>query len=109
MGCMFDLITSKDCNNTRCCSCTAFDPSTFQEEFNRAVVKYSPELWADLDQMMMIHALEREVDELKTALWKDDYQGEHGIAREAVHVQVVAQRIIDEMGRRAGNGDNGTN
>lgn len=73
---------------------------TFQVEFDRALKKYPPEMWADLHLIEMHMALLREVEELKVALWKGDLDGEHGIIREAIHVQVVAQRIADEMKRR---------
>ena len=74
--------------------------SLFKTEFGLAVQKHPPQEWAEMHPADMHRELLREVDELNLSLWLDDLDGEHGIIREAVHVQVVAQRIIDEMIRR---------
>jgi len=78
-------------------------PTTFAKEFTTAMQKYTPALWAGLHRWQMHQYLKREVRELQRALWVNDLHGEHGIIVEATHVQVVAQRIIDEMTRRSGN------
>ena len=75
-------------------------PFPFSIEHARAIAKYPPELWEKLHPQEMHDYMLQEADELKAALWREDLYGEHGIIREAVHVQVVAQRIIDEMRRR---------
>jgi len=72
----------------------------FAKEYVAATVKHPPEEWAALERWEMPRHLEREVRELKLALWLNELEGDHGILREALHVQVVAQRIIDEMVRR---------
>jgi len=72
----------------------------FLKEYTAALSKHTPEEWAAFERWEMHQCLEREVGELKRALWCNEMDGEHGIIREAVHVQVVAQRIMDEMLRR---------
>lgn len=95
-------------SNLKCSACGEWSqlkdwtgPGVFKVELSRARTKYSPELWAKMHPQEMHEALFREVDELKSALWKGDLDGEHGIIRESIHVMVVAQRIQDEMRRRA--------
>ena len=73
----------------------------FKVELELALQKHPPEEWAEFKDWEMQQQLEREVCELEVALWINDLHGDHGILREAVHVQVVAQRIIDEMERRS--------
>jgi hypothetical protein len=73
---------------------------TFQAEFKRAVEKYPQAIWEEMHPADMHQRLLLEADELKHALWIGDFGGEHGIIIEAVHVQVMAQRIINEMSRR---------
>lgn len=80
------------------------DNDIYNQELQRGIAKYPPELWATLDGVQMIHALEREVEELKTALWKGELEGDHGIVKESFHVQIVAYRIREEMKRRGANG-----
>jgi hypothetical protein len=72
----------------------------FAAEYARAKGKYPDALWSTLDPRDMLHALQREVDELGVALWKGDLHGEHGILAEKTHVMVVAARIGEEMARR---------
>lgn len=72
----------------------------FITEYELAHEAYPPITWAKMHRQEMHRALEREVNELKTALWADDLNGDHGIIKEALHCQVVAQRIIDECSRR---------
>jgi hypothetical protein len=72
----------------------------FAKEYVAATIKHPPEEWAEFQRWEMQQRLEREVRELKLALWLNKLEGYHGILREAIHVQVVAQRIIDEMVRR---------
>jgi len=78
----------------------AYLGAAFAKEYVAATIKHSPEEWAALKRWEMQQYLEREVRELKLALWLNELEGDHGIIREAIHVQVVAQRIIDEMVRR---------
>ena len=73
----------------------------FAKEYVAALVKHPPKEWARFERWEMHQHHEREVRELQLALWLNELEGEHGILREAVHVQVVAQRIIDEMSRRS--------
>lgn len=68
-----------------------------------SLAKYPESLWNGLDEVQMIHALEDELDELKTALWSSDLNSEHGIKAEAVDVANVAMRIVIEMTRRIGD------
>jgi hypothetical protein len=75
--------------------------SLFAQEYAVALVKYPELLWQAYERWEMLQKLKREVRELELALWVNDIHGEHGILREATHVQVVAQRIIDEMTRRS--------
>ena len=74
--------------------------SEFAEEMARAKEKYPAELWAKLHPWDMAQALKAEFDELYLALWSEDLNGEHGILKEAMHVEVVARRIVSEMKRR---------
>jgi hypothetical protein len=76
------------------------DSALFKAEYERALTKYPAELWRTLHPTEMIAALLREVTELHLALWNGDLDGLHGSTREAVHVQVVAERISEEMRRR---------
>jgi hypothetical protein len=76
------------------------DSALFKAEYERAVKKYTPELWSTMHPTEMMEALRHEVDELATALWSCDLNGEHGTIRESCHVAVVATRISEEMRRR---------
>jgi hypothetical protein len=76
------------------------DSALFKAEYERAKAKYSPDLWAGLHPVDMLAALQREVNELATALWSKDLNGPHGSLVEACHVAVVATRISEEMRRR---------
>lgn len=80
--------------------------SEFAKEMARAKEKYPADLWDTIHPSDMLDALHREADELKTALWASDLDGEHGILRESLHVQVVACRISAEMKRRLANEEN---
>lgn len=77
--------------------------TTYQAEFDKAVAKYPPELWSTMHPQHMHEALLQEASELHTALWNGDLDGEHGIIRESIHVEIVARRIREEMTRRRGN------
>jgi hypothetical protein len=76
------------------------DSALFKAEYDRAVKKYSPDLWAGLHPADMLAALQREMDELAVALWDNDLNGPHGTLVESCHVAVVATRISEEMRRR---------
>lgn len=73
----------------------------FQTELSRALQKYPPAVWAAMECDEMVDRLILEAEELRRALLMGDLEGNHGILVEAVHAQVVAQRIMDEMRRRA--------
>lgn len=75
-------------------------PFPFKIELEMAIQKHPQAEWEKMQPFDMHGELLGEVDELKSALWAGELNGDHGIIREAVHVQVVAQRIIDEMKRR---------
>jgi len=81
--------------------CLVLPPFPFKIELDLAIQKHPQEEWEEMHPSDMHGELLREVDELKRALWAGELDGDHGIIREAVHVQVVAQRIIDEMERRS--------
>ena len=82
-------------------------PGMFKVEKSRAYIKYPQSLWESMTHWDMYRALEQEMLELHAAFHRNEISGEHGVIRESIHVQVVAQRIQDEMSRRAN--DNGKN
>jgi hypothetical protein len=74
--------------------------SLFAQEYAAALAKHPESRWSTYERWEMFQKLKLETRELHLALWINDLDGEHGILREATHVQVVAQRIIEEMTRR---------
>jgi len=76
-------------------------PFPFNLELQAAVEKHPAEEWEAMHPTEMYEYLLKEAEELKQALWVGELNGEHGIHREAAHVQVVAHRIREEMRRRA--------
>ena len=72
----------------------------FSAEYARGKERYPDSLWSTLTYPRMMFALIAEVWELCKALWRGRIYGEHGAIREAVHCQVVLERIIEELSKR---------
>ena len=65
-----------------------------------ALMKYPDAHWAQMTRVQMVEALQNELEELKSAMWREDLRGDHGILAEARDCGMIAYCICREMTRR---------